>query len=1513
MGDYWDQFEKGKGAAAPAAAPPDDDYWSKFESAPVVEEPVPTPMTTEQNVEILTRMGYKPDMSGFEPTIPKGVRGNFVGKFIGDIVDQAEGTRGARRAEFVRKQMNSVFTKRFPGYTDSTHYKQLTDMLDVAKARNFLNSMRENSGLSPNTIQRELGVTITEDERLQFLPNGKYGEKAGIRDRRYVFDIEDADQARAFLSTYENRAPNPEHPMWVSLLGSVANSLTFGVSVPDDLQEELAREGSAHKAQLGLLGEVAFAGADLAGALIPIGSIGNLLGRGMLRAGATEATAARLAGPLSMAIYGAPAGGVEGAAHGAAFGFLAPQIASRLRGRLAGMPPRLQNAAAEAIGFALVGQGLNPDGTWNDAKVNAIIGAMMGAASKGGVRATQDKIVERNSNRFRRKGILGERARRNAEFAEARERAPQRAAERATKEMEARQKSALPEQAEAGPIVPADPAPGVKPAARSRAVPVARDNILEGAPKRSFEPTKPVAESEPILRQLKAKVRKAEAAGKTENAVKARNELLTEMRKTRDPAAVDIAGVKTPAPVTAPRPGKVVPDTPQAKTPGAQKGVIGPRDVVSPQERVSLNDAMGKYGPAAKGPTKPLGPESGAADIATVAKLAAKGINQIPRAWIATALGRPELLLAGPADVMYRKAVGGIQTAARRLALQVPGAKRLAKAGADIKEARLALEMRQDGHGTGSLFEMAKVKAEYEQDATALEVNRSIAEKRKVRDPGTGRKRRLFRKEKEDGDLYSRGEIDKAEAKRRNVPKELIESIDRDSVEIGRMHNLLREMKVIGEQSHQQYKDGKYRRTEYAELLADELGTQLTGSDSVKMGKIRIKLDEPTLTWKEGGKDRFKKFSRKEFGSEEAAISARKKMAKQLRSEAAQETEVNKANAAFGKRGGKSRITTIREHEMVKRDDVIRHPAFTAARTMMLQQSLLAKNGLLADVAKNMGRKVKKGDVAPDGFKQIPNEVGYGPLRDMAVPKKLYKEIVGTYGEGGFANHWTGQFMDTFLSQWKVGKTIWNPATHSRNFLGNAAVFAPLAGISPVVPGDYVHFKNAAKVMMAKRGTPEYALLKALTRGGVGRNMGVSKDAMVMLGTIEGGEASSFMGWRKKAFAQLKKGKVMEAIPGFDSLRALYEIEDVIFKLAFGMKRIAKGDPLETAIAKTNRGFPNYNQNTLARFARSKNAAGLRATVAPPFLAFSAEMARIMSIHAVESPFKTMALYTMFSAVSQAAADQLGITDEDMNLLKKVAPDWAPPATAGSPLLPWTNENGKLQTLDLRYILLGADVFVGLQGLLNGKGPVGTNTSIVNHPLLAPLEDTLFNRQRFTGKDLLTDQDPDGFGDDSERILNYFMEAWAPSWTPGVGRSFKRFKEGITGEPITNAAGVPNQWGDTRSFLEAGLDTVFGLRTREINVERDRMFKHLSLQKKMREKVKGVRKRERKLGRERFETLYKAWNDKKATVRDTIWNKDEKDLLHLLNEMQAIRAEIHEIAKPPSERLQRFTGDDKKR
>jgi len=471
-------------------------------------------------------------------------------------------------------------------------------------------------------------------------------------------------------------------------------------------------------------------------------------------------------------------------------------------------------------------------------------------------------------------------------------------------------------------------------------------------------------------------------------------------------------------------------------------------------------------------------------------------------------------------------------------------------------------------------------------------------------------------------------------------------------------------------------------------------------------------------------------------------------------------------------------------------------------------------------------------------YLKLPDTKALGALKNKYVPKPIYEDIqqfitVASKGE---------KIAKTALGTWKYGKVIANPATHMRNLYSNT-ILADLGGLSPLRLDIY----GQALKELSKKGK-YYKELK-----GVSDILHETFYAREIGDLLKAFETSKGINMFQKARNMV--GKAMKK--GGD----LYQAEEQWHKMAMYIFKRKKGiDPVQ-ASKQAEKWLFNYREvppliETL-RGSRVGGGLGILSG-AYPFITFSYKaIPRIFEVAMTKTPrlTKWMKAYHGIELMGEP-------TDREM------LPDYMKESMFLK--LPWKDTTGRLQYLDLNYILPWGDV-----------GEVG-RTLTPNHPLWTTIYSLVLNKHPL-GWDIV----PEGASksEAQKAITDYLYKQMVPSWSPAIpgvtkgGYSYQKVVSALRGEEDYS--------GKTRSVKSALTAGFVGLKTTPISpeVEKERResekeYDIRDIQSRIRslyiQEKRGIISREERLKREKgYQENIKTLGGKQYTPSDN-WLKEKE-------------------------------------
>lgn len=300
------------------------------------------------------------------------------------------------------------------------------------------------------------------------------------------------------------------------------------------------------------------------------------------------------------------------------------------------------------------------------------------------------------------------------------------------------------------------------------------------------------------------------------------------------------------------------------------------------------------------------------------------------------------------------------------------------------------------------------------------------------------------------------------------------------------------------------------------------------------------------------------------------------------------------------------------------------------------------------------------------------------------------------------------RMLRKYIEIWKASKTIYSPATHFRNILGNVPM-SDLAGVAAFNPLNTRYYMAAIRSIREK----DVAYRKLLRWGVLGGEFVGNILNHVNEMMQEGDDAHGAI------VTALKK---VGANAG-----AFYNGVDQMFKLAAFHKYVAKGMKPRAAAREVNKWFPNYAELWRPTQFLSRWPFG------GPFLAFNEQAVRIAGRAAVKHPLK-LAKWLAFPGVMTAlSAYMIGLPGGDDDDERKLIDSGR---SYFEPLLPFRGARGEALTLDMRYMFPMANE-VG--ALVDGDG-VQLPFFLATPPVSTAI-DVLWNKDPYFGREIWKKED----------------------------------------------------------------------------------------------------------------------------------------------------------------------------
>jgi hypothetical protein len=457
-------------------------------------------------------------------------------------------------------------------------------------------------------------------------------------------------------------------------------------------------------------------------------------------------------------------------------------------------------------------------------------------------------------------------------------------------------------------------------------------------------------------------------------------------------------------------------------------------------------------------------------------------------------------------------------------------------------------------------------------------------------------------------------------------------------------------------------------------------------------------------------------------------------------------------------------------------------------------------------------------------YVKIPKqEVQFGPLAGMHVEKHIYDDMKGTFTDiSDLQKSWRKVF-----STWKAGKTIYNPATTTRNFVSNIGLAAVLGDVNFIHPRPWKElmksWTEAANVKALKTPTDQYAreimedttiYKSSFTQAEIGQD---GKDYISKLIESTADLApSEALATIIKGTAELDPesiGMKREGLQGLGSY--IYDQMEVSMKAVIYKDQRRKGKSISEAEAKAHHALFDYSDVPPAiRWMRNWYS---------PFVTFSFKALPRLAETAVRQPWKLAAVYGMSYVAGEMAGWLEGEGDEEREWKKAALPDYIDRTVLGMPThyrIPYVTSNGRDKYLDLSFFLPWGGATDMSEGALNWV----PSYLAPSNPLVTVPGKLLANKEFFFNNPITMDTDKGGtqFWKIAELLWNEAAPAALDfkKWDKNMGAVFGH--KTLRGDP-------------KYSTWDAMADYMFGIKFRNIDYMEQSMWRQKDLQMKGKE------------------------------------------------------------------------------
>lgn len=435
--------------------------------------------------------------------------------------------------------------------------------------------------------------------------------------------------------------------------------------------------------------------------------------------------------------------------------------------------------------------------------------------------------------------------------------------------------------------------------------------------------------------------------------------------------------------------------------------------------------------------------------------------------------------------------------------------------------------------------------------------------------------------------------------------------------------------------------------------------------------------------------------------------------------------------------------------------------------------------------------------------KRVPKVDAFGPLAGMYVEPHIYAEMSASFEQQA---EWRKQLRKVF-STWKAGKTVYNPATVTRNAISNMVLANVIGGVNILRPKVWKQYVELGRdIISIKRGE--------IPKSKYGRE--VMMETTIMADSFvrsEFGDGDLIaQGLNKLADlspfeATAKLTKLAAKAPEF------YDFLETSMKALVYANAREKGMDSVEAAALAEEALFDYNDIPPAiRWARRYYS---------PFVTFTYKALPAIAKAHVRTPWRLIPYYAGALLADEMAGKLLGDDEEEQERKRRLLPEYVRRSAGFMPShirMPFQTPDGKDKYLDLSYMLPWGDM------TRMEEGPLSWMPSFLapSTPLLTVPAQMLMNQDLFTAQPIIMDTDSSG-----ELALKTFKKIWDET-APAVMSSYK-FKK-----MIGAIYGDKNKYssGQKYSVYDATVDWLFGIKFRNMDFMEQSMYRNQELQKK---------------------------------------------------------------------------------
>lgn len=507
-------------------------------------------------------------------------------------------------------------------------------------------------------------------------------------------------------------------------------------------------------------------------------------------------------------------------------------------------------------------------------------------------------------------------------------------------------------------------------------------------------------------------------------------------------------------------------------------------------------------------------------------------------------------------------------------------------------------------------------------------------------------------------------------------------------------------------------------------------------------------------------------------------------------------------------------------------------------------------------IVEKMDEVVSRGEESigknTDNYRQVPDSVRYGHLRGMYVRTEIYNDIVGIPGSRDpNAKWWEAPFdyggLGTKATQiWKMSKVALNPPTQIRNFLSNG-ILLHLSGVG----GSHRVPKLMIQAIQEMRQNGKY--------------WRIAKKYGITASTFSNNELiqieRALLDYKAKQSGKLSLAS-LKNMAGIVAKGAgdLYQLSEGVFKTAKiidAMKR--EGMSESDAVLEAQKWLYDYSLvPKTVRYYRN-------APVGVPFLTFYYKTLPRMIEVAATAPHRFSLYFIIPAFFSAVIAEDYDVEPEDVERLKMALPHFL--RDHGHLFfLPYKDKHGRWRAFDFSYLLPWSMYEQSVRNLKEGELNEAVQTlGIFGGPSVGLINYVVNNKDSFTGKEIVNDQDPPA--DQVMSVMNYLWSLSMPTWMTDNGFLGKMQDAGAF-ESIGIKGEVHKRTGEPKLTIPQATLRLFGMNIYPIEPEssRRRNISFMTYEIKLLQERKSRRLRDKNLtakDKQDIRDVYKVLIDEK--------------------------------------------------